>query len=145
MNSNESLLKDEYLFLQESYDNVDRKCLDIKGWNITLSAALIAAGFQFHAENLFAVTALASMIFWYMEAFYRGLTFFVRNRIEQIEIVFQNGNCKSEKPLQIYSSWDKLFKKEGKQTLKYLFKGHVVLPHLFIMIICLFFYLLGGT
>ncbi len=137
MNSNESLLKDEYLFLQKYYENVDKKCLDIKGWNITLSAALIAAGFQFSAKILFAIIVMSSFVFWYMEAYYRQLTFFTKNRIQEIEMAFRNDGYKSEAPLQIYSSWDNLFKKKGEQTLKYFSKRHVILPHLFIMIVCL--------
>jgi hypothetical protein len=141
MNQNDhaSILKDEYISLQQSLEVADKKCLDIKGWNITLAAVLITAGFtEFKfSDILFIVGALASLVFWYMEAFYRGLTHFTSHRIKRIEEVFQNGDYNSEPPLQLYSSWEKLFKEQGPQTKKYFRKDHVYLPHLFISIICL--------
>ena len=145
MNQNDhaSLLKDEYIYLQQSLEVVDQKCIDIKGWNITLAAVLITAGFtEFKFSHiLFIVGALSSFVFWYMEAFYRGLTHFTSHRIKQIEKVFQNGYYTSEPPLQLYSSWEKLFKKDGSQTKNYLFKHIVALPHVFISTICIILFM----
>lgn len=138
MNSDDRvfLLKDEYLFLQQYYEDIDRKCLCIKGWNITLAAALVAAGVEF-SDILFVAGALVSVVFWYIEAFYRGLAFFIGSRIKSIEKVFRNDDYESETPFQLYSTWEKLFDKNGSQTKNYIFKPHVFLPHLFISIMCL--------
>ena len=60
MNSDDRvfLLKDEYLFLEQDYEDIDKKCLNIKGWNVTLVAVLIVAGFEF-SGILFVVGAFA--------------------------------------------------------------------------------------
>jgi hypothetical protein len=134
------LLKDEYLFLQQDYEDIDKKCLNIKGWNITLVAILIVAGFEF-SGFLFLVGAIASVVFWYIEAYYRGLTFFIKIRIKMIEKAFQNNDYLSVTPFQLYSTWEETYKKcilqNVSQTKKYSSKRHVFLPHLFITIICL--------
>jgi hypothetical protein len=115
---------------------IDKKCLIIKGWNITLVAVLIVAGLEF-SGILFAVGAFASVVFWYIEAYYRGLTFFIKIRIKMIEKAFRNNDYLSVTPFQLYSTWEKNFDECGSQTKNYIFKPHVFLPHLFICIICL--------
>ena len=138
MNSDDPvfLLKDEYIFLEQDYEDIDKKCLNIKGWNITLVAVLIVAGFEF-SGILFVVGAFASFVFWYIEAYYRGLTFFIKIRIKMIETAFRNNGYLSMTPFQLYSTWEKKFYECGSQTTNYFFKSHVFLPHLFITIICL--------
>ena len=141
MNQNDhaSMLKDEYISLQQSLEVVDKKCLDIKGWNVTLVTVLITAGFtEFKfSDILFIVGALASLVFWYMEASYRGLTHFTADRIKRIEEIFRKDCYDSEPPLQLYSSWEKLYEEHGSQTKNYFLKRHVVLPHLFIIVMCI--------
>ena len=138
MNSDDRvfLLKDEYLFLEQDYEDIDKKCLNIKGWNITLVAVLIVAGLEF-SGILFAVGAFASFVFWYIEAYYRGLTFFIQIRIKMIEKAFRNNDCVSVTPFQLYSTWEKKFDDCGSQTKNYISRPHVFLPHLFITVICL--------
>lgn len=108
MNSDDRvfLLKDEYLFLEQDYEDIDKKCLNIKGWNITLVAVLIAAGLEF-SGFLFFVGAFASVVFWYIEAYYRGLTFFIQIRIKMIEQAFRTNGYLSMTPFQLYSTWEK--------------------------------------
>lgn len=141
MNSDDRvfLLKDEYLFLEQDYEDIDKKCLNIKGWNVTLVAVLIVAGFEF-SGILFVVGAFASFVFWYIEAYYRGLTFFIKIRIKMIETAFRTNGDLSLTPFQLYSTWEKKFYECGSQTTNYFFKSHVFLPHLFITIICLIFF-----
>ena len=133
------LLKDEYIKLQQFYENIDGKGLTIKNWAITVALAAIGTGILYNKIVLLAGFA-ASLVFWYLEAHWRGLSYFFSVRIKDIELAFQNGKWKQEVPLQVYATWSKAYEKEKDQTLKYMFKQTSFLPHVLIAIICLALY-----
>jgi hypothetical protein len=133
------LLKDEYIMLQQFYENIDGKGLTIKNWAITVALAAIGTGILYNKIVLLAGFA-ASLVFWYLEAHWRGLSYFFSVRIKDIELAFQNGKWKQEVPLQVYATWSKAYEKEKDQTLKYMFKQTSFLPHVLIAIICLALY-----
>ena len=81
-----TLLKDEYIMLQQFYEDVDRRCLTIKGWGVTVATATIGAGLLY-SRHLFLGAFAAALLFWYLEAFWRGLTFFFAQRIKKLEEV----------------------------------------------------------
>jgi hypothetical protein len=138
---NLGLLRDEYLMVQEFYQDIDRRCFTIMGWSITVAVTAIGAGIIYGAPILLLVAVFTSLMFWYVEATWRGLSHFLSVRIKQIERAIKKGKSGSFVPLQLYSSWAKEYKKAGRQTWKYLFKSLTPVPHVFIAGFSLVFYL----
>jgi hypothetical protein len=135
------LLKDEYIMLQHFYEEIDSKGLTIKNWAITVALAAIGAGLVYRKEILL-VSFFASLVFWYLEAYWRGLSHFFSTRIQEIERAFQSGTWREEIPLQVYSTWSKEYTQVRDQTVKYLFKQSSILPHTLIAAISLALYFL---
>jgi hypothetical protein len=135
------LLKDEYIQLQSFYEDIDKRALTIKGWNITISLASIGAGFLI-SPYLWPIAALAAIMFWYLEAFWRNYHYFLSVRITEIENALNNDTWINLVPLQLYTTWSKAFKKVGSRTSKYFFKPVTLFPHLFIILLCIGLYIL---
>jgi hypothetical protein len=133
------LLKDEYIMLQHFYEEIDSKGLTIKSWAITVGLAAIGAGIVQRREILLA-GFFAALMFWYLEAYWRGLSHFFSTRIKDLEKVFQAGRWENAAPLQVYSTWNREYQKVGDQTLKYMFKRSTLLPHIVIAAITLFLF-----
>lgn len=133
------LLKDEYIMLQKAYEDMDGKGLTIKGWSITVALAIIGTSILNDKKELLWLAFAASFVFWYLEAYWRGLSHFFAVRIQNIEAAIKNGTWEKELPLQIYSTWDDEYRKKKDQTLRYMFKRASFLPHglmpVFILII----------
>ena len=130
-------LKDEYIMLQQFYEDIDSKGLTIKSWAITVGLAVIGTGLvQDNALILWAGFA-ASLMFWYLEAHWRGLSHFFSTRIQDIERIFQGDKLDTDIPLQVYSTWDVEYQRVGDQTLRYMFKPFTILPHAAIAILIL--------
>lgn len=135
------LLKDEYIMLQQFYEDIDEKGLTIKSWAITVALAAIGTGIVYRKEVLL-VGFFASLVFWYLEAHWRGLSHFFSVRIKNIELAFQTKKWKEEVPLQVYATWNEEYQRSKDQTLRYMFKRTSILPHLLIAIVCLLLYFL---
>ncbi len=135
------LLKDEYIMLQQFYEEIDTKGLTIKNWAITVALAAIGAGILYRKEVLL-VGFFASLAFWYLEAHWRSLAHFFSIRIKNIEAAFQDGSWKEEAPLQVYSTWTKEYDNVKDQTLKHMFRQTSLLPHVLIAIASLLLYFL---
>jgi hypothetical protein len=142
-NKRAELLKDEYVMLQQFYEDIDSKGLTIKNWAITVALATIGAGVIYHMKLLFLVAFGAAIVFWFLEAYWRGLSHFFGVRIKEIESIFQMGKFDKDIPLQVYSKWSKEYAQNGDQTLKYMWKVSSAVPHVFIAFIGLVLYLLG--
>ena len=97
------ILKDEYVMLQQFYEDIDEKGLNIKNWSISVALASIGAGLLYH-KNVLLLTFAASVMFWILEAYWRGLSYFFVVRIKNIEKAFANGVEEKEVPLQVYST-----------------------------------------
>jgi hypothetical protein len=138
------MLKDEYVMLQQFYEDIDEKGLNIKNWSITVALASIGAGLVYN-RNILLLACAAAIMFWVLEAYWRGLSYFFVVRIRNIEKVFASGDPEQETPLQVYSTWSEAYKTSGNQTFKYMFKFSSILPHLAIAVISLILYILRGT
>jgi hypothetical protein len=85
-------LKDEYLLLQNQYEDFDRRTLTIKGWVGTSAFAALAVSFG--TSNKYAyifplmVAALAG-VFWYLEAHWKLFQQATADRIRIIEAFFR--------------------------------------------------------
>jgi len=126
------LLKDEYIMLQQFYEDIDNKGLTIKSWAITVALAAIGAGIVEKNELILWAGLAASVMFWYLEAHWRGLSYFFSARIQNIEQIFQNGTMESGIPLQVYATWEAEYRKVGDRTFRYMFKPFTIFPHLVI-------------
>jgi hypothetical protein len=135
------LLKDEYVMLQQFYEDIDDKGLTIKNWSITVAIGTIGAGILYRKEILL-VGCFAALVFWYLEAHWRGLSHFFSVRIQEIERAFRNEKLENETPLQVYSTWAKEYEKGKDQTLRYMLKQSSMLPHLLIAAACLYLFFL---
>ena len=134
------LLKDEYIMLQKMYEDMDSKGLTIKNWAITVALAIIGTSILNNSKNLLWLAFAASFVFWYLEAYWRGLSHFFAVRIKNIEVAIQNGTWEKELPLQVYSTWSKEYEKTKDQTFRYMFKRASFLPHALIPIFILIIY-----
>ena len=133
------LLKDEYIMLQNFYEDIDSKGLTIKNWAITVALAAIGTGILYRKEIL-VVGFFASLVFWYLEAHWRGLSHFFSVRILDIEAAFQSEKWKQEIPMQVYSTWSREYDKVGDRTWKYIWKKSSYLPHAGVAIAYLLLY-----
>ena len=142
-NTQANLLKDEYVMLQNLYEDFDSKGLTIKGWSITVALAIIGTGLLAQKDILLLVAFFTSLVFWYLEAYWRGLAHFFSVRIQNIEKAFRAETWKDEVPLQLYSTWSEEYDKEGDQTGKHIFKQYTILPHIAIAAVSLLLYILS--
>jgi hypothetical protein len=126
------LLKDEYIMLQQFYEDIDNKGLTIKSWAITVALAAIGAGIVEKNDLILWAGLAASIMFWYLEAHWRGLSYFFSARIQNIEQIFQGEELAAEIPLQVYTTWEAEYQKVGDRTLRYMFKPFTIFPHLII-------------
>ena len=124
------LLKDEYIMLQQFYEDIDNKGLTIKSWAITVALAAIGAGIVEKNDMILWAGLAASVMFWYLEAHWRGLSYFFSARIQEIEQIFYEGRLETEVPLQVYSTWEKEYRKVGDRTIRYMFKPFTLFPHI---------------
>ncbi len=141
MEQQAEFLKDEYIMLQQFYEDIDEKGLTIKSWAITVALAAIGTGIVYRKEVLLA-GFFAALVFWYLEAYWRGLSHFFSARIKIIEAAFQTKEWKEEAPLQVYATWEKEYQESKDQTFKYMFKTITALPHTLIAAVSLILYFL---
>jgi len=128
--------------LQTLYEDMDSKGLTIKNWAITVALAIIGTSFLNDKKNLLWLAFAASFVFWYLEAYWRGLSHFFAVRIQDIERAIQKGTWEKELPLQVYSTWSREFEKTKDQTFRYMFKRASFLPHAVIPIFIGILYLI---
>jgi hypothetical protein len=125
-----SLLKDEYLMLQQFYEDFDKRILAIKGWSATIAIAAIGGGFQYRIAYLWLFAAAASLVFWLLEATWKRFQYLYAPRIAQLEEVFQTEEWDEVNPLQIYSSWFVAFDKQRWKIFSTFRMGIVSFLHI---------------
>jgi hypothetical protein len=125
-----NLLKDEYLKLQDFYEDFDRRILTIKGWSATIAIVAIGGGFQYKMPYLWLFASAASLVFWLLETVWKRFQYFYAPRIAHLEKIFREENFAEVAPLQIYYSWFEALKKQGWNIFPLFFSGLVLFPHL---------------
>lgn len=107
-----AFLRDEYLLLQNQYEDIDRRSLTIKGWMGSGSVAALALAFNASSEGKLAIpvfTALMAAVFWWHEAKWKLFQHGFAYRIRVLEAYFRNDPDRLEKaapdPFQAYHGW----------------------------------------
>jgi hypothetical protein len=110
-----SFLKDEYLLLQNQYEDYDRRSLTIKGWVGSGAAAALALAFNSSYRAALFIPIFVSVIaavFWYLEAYWKVFQYALSDRIRVIEAFFRDDPdilIRDPAPFQIYHFWFKSF------------------------------------
>jgi hypothetical protein len=156
-----SYLKDEYLLLQNQYEDYDKRSLTIKGWmSAGAAAALGVASNSSSKLALFTpvIVAVIVMSTWVLEAYWKVFQYALADRIRMIEAHFRNDQeilIKDPDPFQIYHWWyrsyayDKpifLYEEKERKRPKPLYERlwraalhwYVCLPYFPIVILCCF-------
>ena len=110
-------LKEEYLFLQQTYEYFDNRALLIKGWCITISLGALALGFDSSksgfSTSLFLFVGGSALLFWLIEAKWKTFQYANAYRIRIIEAYFRGDeNYQNIVPFQIYNSWFKAYSED---------------------------------
>jgi hypothetical protein len=128
--SQHELILKEYLHLNNLVENFDSKSLNIKAWSITLAVAIIGSEKFFDtATSLIPYAVFASLLFWFIDAYWKSFQYANYRRISQIEDYFA-GKRSELVPMQITRSWMISYRKGGRvRFLKILFWPHVLLPN----------------
>jgi len=128
------LLKEEYVLLQNFYEEFDRRILTIKGWSATIAIAAIGAGF-YQSEYLWLFAAGASLAFWLLESFWKTFQYLHAPRIRIIEEAFRKDEFDGLAPLQIYDSWFDSQRKYRLQIWRCFSLAIVSFPHVVTLVI----------
>ena len=96
-----------------------------------------------YAPILFLAVFVAALLFWYLEGYWRGLSFFFSRRILEIERAIREGEWKETVPLQVYHTWDQAYRRHGDQTWRYMRKPASLWPHLLVALGSLVLYILS--
>lgn len=110
-----SYLRDEYLLLQNQYEDYDKRSLTIKGWVSTGAIASLALSFKKDEPLAMAIpifVMIIAMVFWYLEAHWKLFQYALADRIRIIEAHFRGETeilTKDPVPFQIYNSWSRSY------------------------------------
>ncbi|QMW22301.1 hypothetical protein [Sandaracinobacteroides saxicola] len=138
----DKFLKDEYMKLQDQYEDYDRRSLTIKGWISAGAAGAIALGFQKgESPVILLVVAGFALCFWYLEASWKIFQYALRLRIQELERHFR-GEIIVVHPLQIYAKWFERYARINgtRQLIGAAMQGFVMLPYALIIVSCLALY-----
>jgi hypothetical protein len=103
-----SMLRDEYLFLQQQYEDYDKRSLTIKGWVSSGAIAALALGFSTSYKLTFLIPIFVSVVVvmvWYLEAYWKLFQYALSDRIRILEAHFRGDDeilAKDPDPFQIY-------------------------------------------
>lgn len=114
----DALLRDEYFFLQQQYEDYDKRSLTIKGWVSSGAIAALALGLSSSYKFPILIPIFVAMIVaitWYLEAYWKLFQYTFSDRIRIIEAHFRGDDdilVKNPAPLQIYHWWYESYSKD---------------------------------
>ena len=137
------LLREEYFHLQKIVEEFDSKSIAIKTWSVTGSLAVIAAGLieEINANKvnaspyIFLIGAIASLLFWLIEVYWKTFQLGYYGRINEIEKWFREDEKSNITPFQISKSWNEHWRIRRKNLFRIFKWPHVALPHAAIFLI----------
>lgn len=145
----DTFLKDEYLLLQNQYEDFDRRSLTIKSW---VSGAAIAAialgadGTKNPSGMVWLAIAFIAICIWYLEGRWKMFQYACRGRIEQIEAHFRGQAPEPLVPFQSFDVWFKHYQSTPflGRLAKAMWQDFVFIPYLPLVFVSLaFFFCLG--
>jgi len=140
-----SILKDEYLHIQSAIEAFDGQLISIKIWSLVLNLAAITVAFVFGTPEVFLVASFGAAMFWVTEGHWTQFQHAYYDRAGKLEAFF-TGEQKDIQPLQIGASWYEHWQKSGiKRLLRIMSWPHVCMPHIAIIVLGAFLYLLAVT
>jgi len=124
-------LETEYLHLQKTIEDFDNRSLLIKGWGVTFSLVQIGLSLYYKAPVLCLIAAIAALLFWALEASWKGFQYAYGGRIREIETYFSDQSPdKTIAAFQITNSWYKTFHSEvAGRFFEFARWPHVLMPH----------------
>lgn len=146
LTNEDSMLKEEYLYIQSVIERFDGRMLTIKTWSVSFSLVALGGAFTAHTEKFFLIASLSALMFWLIEGFWKTFQYAYYDRSGKLEEYFA-GKRKKLKPMQIGSSWYANWKKGGGERLVRIMKWpHVYMPHtvVFLLGIALYFFSVLG-
>ncbi|HQR21093.1 MAG TPA: hypothetical protein PLE54_00825 [Burkholderiaceae bacterium] len=127
-------LQAEYLHLQKTIEDFDGKALTIKAWSVTFSLAVLVGAFTSHSKLVVLVAAIASALFWFLEAMWKSFQLGYYKRVEEIESHFR-GDRSAIAPNQICDAWMVRWRRTTwREVLSMAFWPHIALPHAAVLI-----------
>lgn len=160
--SQDSFLRDEYLLLQQQYEDYDKRSLTIKGWVSSGAIAAFALSFSTDSSEVWLIpifTAVLTLSVWYLETSWKIFQYGLSSRIRIIEAHFREEPdilFKDPKPFQIYHWWFKttfedppiydheITRSRYRRFIFSAFQPFVMLPYVPILILCALSYFLIG-
>ncbi len=119
----------EYFQCLSIIDAFDGRVLSIKAWSVTTSLAGIGAAFSYSKPNLLLVSAVSSLVFWWLEGTWKMFQHMYINRSKEIESYLRNeGDAAFRTPLMRPAEM-KQWANAGSIRESFMSHGHVMLPH----------------
>jgi hypothetical protein len=144
-----ALLREEYFFLQKTYEDFDVRLMTIKGWSSSVAIAAIGVGF-YQSRFLWLFAAGASLVFWVLEATWKVYQYNHRARLVELERAFQTGSFREVSPLQSYRTWfashsERRRRTHGLPIADTLFIPIVFFPHAVTLLVAAVLFLLEAN
>ena len=137
------LLAEEYLYLQNVVQEFDSKAITIKTWSVTFSLAALGGAYAVNVPLILLLAAISALLFWLLEGYWKLFQYAYYQRTGEIEDHFA-GKKALLAPMQIGRVWNKRLKTGGtKRLLRIMFRAHVALPHIIIILLGLLFFILN--
>ena len=129
-----TLLRDEYLKLQDYYEDFDKRSLTIKGWVSAGAGAAVALGLEKDRPVVWVFIAAIALAFWYLEARWKMFQYAHAHRIRELEAYFRDPDSPVP-PMQIYQKWFDGYAKLPKlqQFIHAFLLDFVMLPYVLII------------
>src|SRR5215469_13942279 len=126
-------LRDEYLQIQKTIEDLDSKILNIKSWSAAFGSATIGAAFATHNVWVLIASILGGLCFWILETNWKTFQIAYYKRNGELEKFFAE-ETPDLKPFQIAATWFPEWQSYcGRLYYSVAWWRHVCLPHLVIV------------
>lgn len=134
------LIAKEYIAIINIYEVYEQRSLLIKGWAFTLISGAIVFSYNY-AEAYIALSilsALGSIIFWYLDTKWKQFQYYFKPRIKDIESFMRGENEVPIHPMQVHAEWYKgLYAETNKEFFKMAKRPMVSTPYIYLIMVIL--------
>jgi uncharacterized membrane protein len=132
------LVQSEFELIQRQMDKYDNLLSQTKTWTITIWAALSSWSFQSKIKEILLLSVFIVLVFWFLDVFNKSFREDYKNRrykiAEALRVYFQTSNFPKD-----FISPD-LPEHKTIRTMKHLFRPHVFLLYLPLVVVSLLLY-----